>query len=375
MAKRFGCSLATVYYWVRRVGEQGLDQVDWIDRSHAPRRVCRTATDIEAVVLSTRSRLKEQSALGEYGAVAIQRELIEQRIAAVPSVRTIGRILERCGVLDQNRRVRRPAPPRGWYLLDVAAGHSEADCFDVVEGLTIQGGGDVEVLTGLSLHGGLPAAWPTEGVKAVLTTQALIEHWRHFGLPGYAQFDNDTRFQGAHHFPDTIGRVTRLCLDLGVTPVFVPPRETGFQAAMEHFNGLWQQKVWSRFHHQSLSTLITQSDLYLQAYRRRNVLRIDSAPPRRLFPPDWSLNLQARLRGRIIFLRRTTEIGRVNLLGHSFSVDVSWAHRLVRAEVDLDNGRIDFYALRRRDPGHHHHLRTVPYHFPVRRFIDTAKGH
>jgi len=73
-----------------------------------------------------------------------------------------------------------------------------------------------------------------------------VEHWRAVGLPGYAQFDNDAIFEGAQVHPDTIGRVTRTCLSLGVIPVFVPPRETGFQAAIEGFNGLWQAKVWAR---------------------------------------------------------------------------------------------------------------------------------
>ncbi len=40
----------------------------------------------------------------------------------------------------------------------------------------------------------------------------------------------------------------RLCLSLGVTAVFAPPRETGFQAAVESFNARWQAKVWQRFH-------------------------------------------------------------------------------------------------------------------------------
>jgi hypothetical protein len=55
---------------------------------------------------------------------------------------------------------------------------------------------------------------------------------------GYAQFDNDPLFEGPQIHPDTIGRVARACLGLGVVPVFVPPRETGFQAAIEGFNGL-----------------------------------------------------------------------------------------------------------------------------------------
>jgi len=39
----------------------------------------------------------------------------------------------------------------------------------------------------------------------------------------------------------------RTCLRLDVTPVFAPPRESGFQAAIENFNGRWQAKVWARF--------------------------------------------------------------------------------------------------------------------------------
>ena len=38
------------------------------------------------------------------------------------------------------------------------------------------------------------------------------------------------------------------------------------------------------------------------------------------------------------------------MLGRRFEVDATWPHRLVRAEVDLDAGRIRFYALRRREP-------------------------
>jgi hypothetical protein len=76
--------------------------------------------------------------------------------------------------------------------------------------------------------------------------EALAGNWRAFGLPAFAQFHNDSRFLGGHGQPDLLGPVPRLCLALGVTPVFAPIRETGFQAAIESFNGLWQARVWRR---------------------------------------------------------------------------------------------------------------------------------
>src|SRR5207248_4828965 len=205
------------------------------------------------------------------------------------SVRSVGRTLERQGALVGRWRVRRPPPPRGWYLPEVAAGRAELDSFDVVEGLVIKDGPQVEVLNGVSLHGGLTASWPmAASVTAKAVTEAMIEHWRDVGLPGYAQFDNDTIFQVTHAHPDVVGRVTRLCLSLGVVPVFVPPREPGFQAIMEGYNGTWQAKVWARFAHASVAGLQEQSGRFVAAHRRHRADRIEAAPRRRDFPRRWS---------------------------------------------------------------------------------------
>jgi hypothetical protein len=193
-------------------------------------------------------------------------------------VRTIGRILERRGALDGRRRIRRNPPPLGWYLAEVAANRAEADSFDIVEGLALAGGIRVEVLNAISVRGGLPAAWSQRLVTAKSVVAAVLEHWREFGLPAYAQFDNDTIFQGSHHGEDSLGRVIRICLQLGVTPVFAPPREPGLQAAIENFNGRWQAKVWSRFHHRSLGALQAQSRRYIRAYRQRAAARRSRSP-------------------------------------------------------------------------------------------------
>jgi hypothetical protein len=78
-------------------------------------------------------------------------------------------------------------------------------------------------------------------------------------MPAYAQFDNDNRFQGPHQHADTMGRVIRLCLSLTIVPVFAPPREPGFQNGVENLNGRWQEKVWARFNHRSLTGLCVRS--------------------------------------------------------------------------------------------------------------------
>ena len=222
----------------------------------------------------------------------------------------------------------------------------------------------MEVLTGIAVQGGLVAAWPMLAVTARATVDALVEHWHTWGLPACAQFDNDTRVQGPHQHPDAVGRVIRLCLALDVVPVFAPPREMGFQAAIEAFNAPWQANVWARFPHDSLSDLQGRSARSIAAHHRRAIARIEAAPPRRPFPRRWRQQLDAPLRGHMVSLRRTREHGTVPRLGHTFTVDPLWPHRLVRGEVDVEAGSMAFYALRRREPRQQPLLRAAPFVLP-----------
>jgi hypothetical protein len=127
--------------------------------------------------------------------------------------------------------------------------------------------------------------------------------------------------EGPQIHPDTTGRVARVRVSLGVVPVFVPPRETGFQAAIEGFNGLWQANVWTRFQHTTLEGLQAQSARSVAAHRQRAAARIEAAPGRRAFPKNWRLDLQTHPRGRLIFLRRSNGQGEVQFLGRVFLGD------------------------------------------------------
>jgi hypothetical protein len=372
VAGRFGVSLRTVQRWVRHAAQQRLDRVDWSGARGGRREAQATPRAVEDLVVSLRKELWETSDLGEHGAAAIRRELLTRQqqlgLGRVPALRTIGRILERRGILDGQQRVRRVPPPKGWYLPEVAARRAELDSFDVVEGLVIQGGLDVEVLNGISLHGGLCVSWVKDLITAKFTVEKLLEHWREHGLPRYAQFDNSSLFQGTLRWADSFGRVIRLCLQLGVTPVFAPPRETGFQAAIENYNGRWQAKVWQRFTFTTREELRAQSERFVQAARVRSAERIEAAPKRRAFPRGWRLNLKQPLQGQVIYLRRTTAQGHVKLLGHTFPVDPLWCQRLVRCEVDLTREQLRIYRLRRRTPTVQPLLATLTYKRPTKPF-------
>jgi hypothetical protein len=365
VARRFHVTLHTVQRWVARAGATRLARVDWSDRPAGVRVSPRRTTHaVEQDILRLRHQLRATSALGEFGAAAIRRGLQDEGRATVPAERTVARILARHGAVDHAGRVRRPAPPPGWHLPRVARGESELDAFDVIEDFKLHGGPLLDVLTGVSLRGGLPAAWPLASATTTAILPCLEHHWARFGCPGYAQFDNDTRFQGAHQFADVFGRVTRFCLQLGITPVFVAPYEFGLQNAIEHFNGLYTAKVWQRFHYASRDALSVQTAHYLTARRTRLAERIATAPGRTPWCSHWRFQPGVMPAGTVIFIRRTSVAGRITVLGHDYLVDPRWCHRLVRAEVDLAVGEIRCLALRRREPDQQPLLATLPYHYP-----------
>lgn len=375
VARKLGVGLRTVQRWVERAGDRGLEEVEWQDRSRAPHhQPNRTRLEMERLIIQRRHYLRDHSDLGEYGAAAVRRSLLEEGYSHVPSERTINRIFRRWGELPPARQPRRPSPPRGWYLPAVACGEAEMDQVDVVEGLKIKAGPLVEVLNVVSVHGGLVNSWIYEGsIKAVDVVEALIDHWQEWGLPAYAQFDNDTLFQGAHQHPNVISRVMRLCLALGVVPVFVPPAERGFQAAIEGYNAKWQAKVWQRFSHQSPAELQDRSRRYVAAHRQRTRQRRDKAPQRRAFPsPGWQLNLQTHpadySQARMVYIRRTNGRGEVYFLGQTFAVAPQWCGKLVRCEVLLSEERIRFYQLSRRVPNEQPMLKEIDYHLPRKPF-------
>lgn len=365
-AWEFGKSKSTIAFWVERAVGRRLDRVDFSDRKPG-RAWNRTASPVEQRIVELRRSLREDSVLGEYGARAIRVALQAERPDA-PSEATINRVLSRRGLQDAVRRMRRPAPPQGWYLPPLAAGHAEMDCFDFIEDLKIAEGPLVDVLTAKSLHGRLGDAWVLKQRGAKRTVRCLRGRWSRDGLPGLAQFDNDTVFQGAHQFPNAVGRISRLCLQLKVIPVFVPPLEHGMQNTIESFNGLWQAKVWQRHRVRSMRELQRRSDEYIAARRLRTQALAEAAPRRRLMPKGFKLNLHAPLRGMMIFIRRTDETGHVHLLSQRFAVSSDWPHRLVRCEVDFDHHCIRCFALRRAAPTEQPLLTTIPYHRPDKPF-------
>ena len=72
--------------------------------------------------------------------------------------------------------------------------------------------------------------------------------------------------------------------------------------------------------------------------------------------------------GRLIFLRRTDDTGRVTVLSRVDPVDRHRPYRLVRAELDSERRHLESFVLRRREPADQPLLARLDYEPPAHWF-------
>ncbi|MEA3281484.1 MAG: hypothetical protein U9Q68_02835 [Euryarchaeota archaeon] len=74
----------------------------------------------------------------------------------------------------------------------------------------------------------------------------LLDCWTKNAIPNYPQMDNGASFIGDLMHSKHFSRVVRLCLHLGVEPVFIAPSKPWMNGTIEDFNGEFGEKLWER---------------------------------------------------------------------------------------------------------------------------------
>jgi hypothetical protein len=271
---------------VKFASGQRLDRVDFSDQKSGTFRPANKSLErVEKRVLAICHDLKTKSILGLYGPDAIYSAMIERGYHEVPSRRTITNIIKRYGLVERRICIRYPSPPPGWYWQDLIKKKEELDRFDIVEGLYLHGGQEIPLFNGISLHGSLLCSVAHRVITTEIVIDALMKHWREFGLPQCVQFDNDMVFQGTRK-ENAIGRVIRFCWSVGAIPIFTTPYRQGFQGKIERFNGEEQRKFWRRKYFKNIRQVRQHLEKEGLEHRLRQQPNRVTAPCRRKFPKN-----------------------------------------------------------------------------------------
>lgn len=340
-----------LFKWKRRFRAGGWKALDSFAK--APHRSPQEYdAQVVALVLRVRRRL-ERARVGTVGARAVFLELKRERLCIdVPAVSTIKRWLREAGFFqakaEEKEAAYYPAPRFAqdiqYVSMDWVARYLEGGekvfCFHALDHLTH------------ALCQSISTSKTTD-----VACQHLVRSARELGVADFLQVDNDAAFTGLGRNTRVFGRFVRLALYLGMEMIFIPPGEPKRNPLVERVNGLWAGGFFDKDHFTSVSDLKRKRGKFLRWYEtyappsldgltvkeaRANVRRrkLRTSEAERL-PEELPLTA-----GRVHFIRRVCQRGRIEILKESFRVSKRLRGEYVWATIDLQHKKLSIYHRR-----------------------------
>lgn len=339
IAQRLGRTKRWVHKWCQRYQNGG--RIWARSGSRRPHHTVGYDAKTRATVIRVRKQLT-RSKVGLIGAKEIHATLRRERLLKrVPSLSTIQRMLHQGGLiqtLNEAPPVYFPQPTaRADYVVQVMDWTSRY----------LRGGTKVYAFHTLDLQ--------TRGLQQTLSRdksghtvrQHVLTTWQRLGLGDGLQMDNDAAFCGGYTGPRVVGALVRLCLVVGVEPIFIPVGEPERNGTVEQINGLWSTTFWNRHQFRNWAHVLRAKPRFdqwyhgcyrppslngqtvRQAVKQTSRLRL-TAKQAHALPADDQLPITA---GRVHFIRRVDEAGDIRVLNETWHVDKRLAHHYVWATI------------------------------------------
>jgi putative transposase len=355
IARKVQRSRRWVHRWIDRY-EAESPTVSLQDYSRAPKQIGWAYPErIKRMVLQLRmerergKRAKYQYAL--VSAQAIYYELRELRVSPLPSLRTIHLWLKQAGWIPK-RKSRKPPNPTYPELPCKAA--NDVQELDFKGPFYLQDHSHkyyLMVLRDKVSKKTTLRALANKSMDAIL--DFLVDAWQRMGCPKRLKMDNCLDFRGSNLYPRSPSKLMRVCLDLGVEPIFIPLREPWRNGVVENLNGLLARFLF-RTH-----TFETEKQLHQAVQRMETILNtmhrlpaLQGKTPQEFtaqaklhYPParyDWRMRDLRLLKGKVTFIRLVRKSGRITLTAKDkFLIGKKYKWQYVMANVDIAKKRLN----------------------------------
>ena len=351
IAELIGRSRRWVFKWLKRFEVGGWAALKSITRQpqvtpwqYPPR--------VRQLVRRIRCQLEKRT-VGLVGARAIQRELKHARLLRkIPAVATIYRWLHADNAPKRQRRksaelyLPHPTPTQHYTLhqMDWTLRH-------------LEGGTKVYVFHTIAVARCDLRQTICPNKRYASAQEHVLYVWRTLGMPNGLQIDNDSAFNGGHRAPRIISQFVRLCLRVGVEPIFIPVQEAQWNGLVEGIHSLWARSFWRRRRFRSLAHVRRAAPefetWYKHEYLPTQLDGIEVAPP----AANQGMRLTAQqvralpdplpiTAGRIHFIRQVNTAGDIELLEETWHVHRRLAGQYVWATVTTQNQQLSIYYRR-----------------------------
>ena len=343
IAAGLGRSSRWVRKWVARHGEESGEDAWAQSRSRAPHiSPARTPDELAGQILAARERLVANPR-AQYGSLAIQWELRRLGVEPIPPSRTIERVLQRAGVSRPRCRSPRYESKGVPYPAPVAVEPGAIHQVDLIGPRHLFGGIEFHALNLIDVGSHEAANDILEVVRPPLLAVSLASAWSRVGVPAVAQLDNHANFRGGiqpayQHF----GPVVATCLDLGVTPRFIPLREPWRNGVVEHFNDVWDKSFFRTETFTGLDHLRTENEAFIAFHNthHRYAAHGGASPSevwgdqcRNPLDPGYQPPTRLPARGRIEVVRYIRSNRRIDLFGKRITVAEDQTYQYVTAII------------------------------------------
>ena len=319
-------------------------------RSRAPLHQRRRYSErIRHLVMATRQRW-QQRRVGLSGPQAIQDELRHvQLLRRVPSLATIKRILHDAHLIHHPH-----SPKRGYFPQPTSTATYVLHAMDWTARY-LTGGAKLFVFHTVDVQTRALAQTLHADKRGATVRAHALEAWQRLGLPDGLQLDNDAAFNGGYKVPRVFGAFVRLCLYVGIEPIFLPVGEPKRNRVVERLHGLWSQTFWRTHRFDTLAAVRRAAPQFLRFYMQRyHPPPLQGATPaqaeaqvtrRQLTAEEVALlpSVLPLTAGRVHFLRLVSAQGQITLLNERWAVGKRLAGQYVWATISTTRRRLPIY--------------------------------
>jgi len=343
-----------LFKWIKRY-QSG--KRDWFkEKSKTPYTIYRkTSSEIEKKVVTIR-RFLEESKVSQIGAINIQYQLQILQEKEIPQVWTINRILKQNHLVSPREKRYQPKGKPYPIFPDRPLGPNTLHQFDIVGPRYIKGDGCFYAHNLMDIGSHRVAVNPKRSKIHQEVALSLKDTWENIGIPSFLQLDNQLCCRGSNRYPRSSGLVIRLCLLLGVQPIFIPLGEPWRNGCIEKFQATFEHRFFRKIRFSDFQDLHKQAkrfEIFHNQNHRYSCLNgktpdevLKSNPmPQREFPDYFSWdNLKARVRQGNIHLIRFIRSNRIlDIFGEKFQVDRSLVYEYVRATIIVKEQKIKLF--------------------------------
>jgi transposase InsO family protein len=303
---------------------------------------------MEQAVIATREQLVN-TLYASIGAQNICWEM-QQTTGRMPSVATVNRVIKRNKLT--RKRLRYQAKGVKYPVFPVVNASNILHQMDNVGPRYLKNDGRFYAINIIDTHDRRVRINPKRRQNKDAIVGAMLRSWNYLGLPDYLQMDNTLSTQGSHRYPHSFGLVIRLCLHLGIQPVYIPIREPWRNAFIERFNNDFDKRFFRAQFFRNFQHLCEQAvnyELFHDTKHRYSTLKGHTPEQsctgiKRRLPEEFMLPEKLAIAPGHVHLIRFIRSNRIlDIFGEKFPMPMDLEYEYVRATIDTAREKLFIY--------------------------------